>query len=170
MKQIILAILIVTAFFYGCKEGKDEIKTNNKIDTATVKKNIVAELDTAALFAKLIALEDSLRKDRANRKIIAELLKTSFDSSSGSFFTVGKGVANPKLPEPAQNAGRKRAAEIDAKRWILYIKSWYNNSQASLGDSISGQVTYSSNVAELIKGDTLLQLVQVPLGSVIVQD
>ncbi|MBD3322222.1 MAG: hypothetical protein GF350_14075 [Chitinivibrionales bacterium] len=173
MKQIIAAILAVSALFVSCREKENETKKapKGKADT-TVRQSTGRRdfsLDTAALFNRLLALEDSVRKESSNRELIEKLLETSFDSISGSFYSVGKGIANPEHPDAARQQARKRAAVTDARRWALYLKSWHHGSDISFGDSISGKITYSSVIAERDGKDTLLQLVQVPVGSVVAE-
>ncbi|MBD3344981.1 MAG: hypothetical protein GF401_07960 [Chitinivibrionales bacterium] len=172
MKQITAAILVILPFMLLCKEEKDRTKTERITKAQTGTENSLntaaTRLDTAEVFQTVLALEDSLRKERGNTDLIARLLKASYDSSSGSFYTVGKGVKNPKLPQAAQQQAQERSAQLDAKRWTLYLKRWHTGSSTSFGDSIGGEITYSMIVDEKMNNDTLLQLVQAPVGSVVV--
>jgi hypothetical protein len=100
---------------------------------------------------------------------LSELKKVSFDSTRGCFLVVGKGTFNKSHPEGTWDTGRKMAASGDAKRWALYLKAWRDGSTIDFGKKISGEVSYSKILLERAVGDTLYQLVQVPMGSVVVK-
>jgi len=122
-----------------------------------------------SLYASVRPLQDSVYvhpKDSARRAV---LLAAAFDSASGSFFVVGKGVANPTRHDQTGRQGQVRASESDAKRWALYLKAWHTGDTRLFGERIRGEVTYSTTLLERTEGDTLYQLLQIPVGSVTVR-
>jgi hypothetical protein len=52
---------------------------------------------------------------------------------------------------------------------VLYLKAWRDGSTIDFGKKISGEVSYSKILLERADGDTLYQLIQVPLGSAVVK-
>jgi|GEM_PF-1190512 hypothetical protein len=131
-----------------------------------------ASLDSAGLdsiLLILVKLEDGVRDGSADKNPAALLLNVSFDSASGCFMVAGKGKGNPSLPRSAGVAGRRMAAAYDAKRWSLYLKAFRDNRNTSFGENISGEIAYSRTLLERTVGDTLLLLLQVPVGSIVVK-
>jgi hypothetical protein len=124
-----------------------------------------------SLLSLLIKLENNVYVNRPTSGTVSlmELKKVSFDSSSGCLLVAGKGTFNKSHPEAAWDKGRKMAASGDAKRWVLYLKAWQEGSALAFGNKISGVVSYSRILLERLDGDTLYQLIQVPLGSVVVK-
>jgi hypothetical protein len=52
---------------------------------------------------------------------------------------------------------------------VLYLKAWSEGNPIPFGEKISGEVTYSSVLRERLEADTLYQLIQVPVGSVVIK-
>jgi hypothetical protein len=117
----------------------------------------------------VLNLQNGVYADPTDQSLVPQLVSASFDSLSGSFLTVGKGVVNPEHPQAAQPSARQQAAAADAKRWSLYLKAWHTGDTRAFGETIEGQISYSRVLAEKLEGDTLYQLVQVPVGSVVIQ-
>jgi hypothetical protein len=118
---------------------------------------------------KVLALQDKLAQNPRDATLIAALLKTSFDHASGCFYVVGKGVANPNHPQAALEASRKTAARFTGQRWALYLKAWRNGDRRAYGEQIAGDIAYSASIHEELVGDTLYQLIMIPLGSIVLR-
>lgn len=115
------------------------------------------------------SLQDDIYASPKDTGWITPLLTASYDSACGCFYVVGKGVANPDQPPEAARPGQIRAAETDAKRWALYLKAWHTGDRRAFGADIAGEVSYTRSLLEKAEGDTLVVLLQVPVGSVTVQ-
>jgi len=105
-------------------------------------------------------------KKTENRNL---LLLQAFDTVSGCFLTVGKGVRNPDFPAEAQNASRRTAAKISGGHWALALKSWSSENSQINSDQISGEILYSRIIYEKCIGDTLYVLMEVPIGSICIK-
>ena len=151
----------------GCKpeSKKPPAETTGMKPPAQVS----SEKSEAAYEAILNRLNADIRRLKTDdgAALKSEFVNHSRDSSGGGFFCLGKGVANPKLPEAAQAAAQRRGAEIIARQWALYLKKWGEEEYVSLSRKLSGQITYSRTVYEKREGDTLYTLVAVPLGSIV---
>lgn len=128
-----------------------------------------AALDYDALMTRLLELQNDIYANPTDPEFIPPLLKAAFDSTSGSFLVVGRGLANPAHPEAAQAASRKTAARHDGRRWALYLKAWRRGDMRPLSRTINGEIAYSKVLHERMRDDTLYLLLQVPLGSVVVK-
>jgi hypothetical protein len=122
-----------------------------------------------SLLTVVNALENSVRSAPRDQEAAQALAKASFDSSSGCFLAAGKGTFNRSHPQAAWETGRAMSAQLDAKRWALYLKTRSEGRDIVFGENISGGITYSSTMCSRVEGDTLILLVKVPLGSVIVK-
>jgi len=123
-----------------------------------------------SLFPVLLRMQDEVYLHPQSNAGIGALLKVSFDSTSGCFLTIGKGVHNPAMPEASWKQGRKIASGYDAKRWAMYMKLWSQGVFAPFGRKISGEISYSKVVLEKIENDTLYTLVSTPFGSIILKE
>lgn len=121
------------------------------------------------LYARVLPLQNSVYVNMKDSALRVALLRAAFDSASASFFVVGKGVANPTRHDKTGRQGQVRASDADAKRWALYLKAWYTGDMRPFGERIRGEVTYSTTLLERTEGDTLYQLLQIPVGSVTVR-
>ena len=181
MKRSIPAITVFLFFllaFSSCKlqpslpQAEKPAPVTSAGQAAPVPHDALADSTRCdSLLSLLIRLENNIYASlpSTNAVSLGELKKVSFDSSSGSFLAAGKGAFNKKLPEGAWDTGRKMAASADGKRWVLYLKAWRDGSTIDFGKKISGEVSYSSILCERSDGDTLYQLIQVPIGSVVVK-
>jgi hypothetical protein len=181
MKRSIPAITVFLFFllaFSSCKlqpslpqTEKSAVAVSGRQTPAAVPQTQLDSARCDSLLSLLIKLENDVYAGlpSASADFLNELKKYSFDSSSGCFLTVGKGAFNKTFPEGAWDKGRKMAASYDGKRWALYLKAWQEGSAIVFGNKISGEVTYSRILLERAVGDTLYQLIQVPIGSVIVK-
>jgi hypothetical protein len=122
-----------------------------------------------SLLNVLIDLEGRVMADPSSKTAAIDLVYAAFDTSSGCFLTAGKGTYNKSHPESAWNKGRKIASTYDGKRWAMYLKAWSTGGSIVFGKKISGEITYSKTLREKLDGDTLYQLIQVPVGSVILK-
>jgi hypothetical protein len=127
-------------------------------------------IDTVGLLNAIRDLQDSIRAHPRDRALVGRLLAVALDTSCGCFYSVGTGLPNPTHPESAQRAERKLAAGYAGKRWTLYLKAWNLGRDIPFGQEISGDIVYSSVIYETLSGDTLLQLLQTPLGSIVLRD
>ena len=164
-KVVTIGLLILPIVHTACKHQKKT--SENKQSTTTVKAvekkispnypQILATLQSG--IKRLTITDDSVSKKR--------FVEECWDSSSGSFFCLGKGVINTKLPQSAQLKSREKAAELIALKWALYLKKWKNGEYISMHDTVNGQIIYSTSLYKEVIGDTLFSLVTVPLGSII---
>ncbi|MDD5676192.1 MAG: hypothetical protein PHC61_18615 [Chitinivibrionales bacterium] len=122
-----------------------------------------------SLFKELRPIQDSIYKNREGLKTIGHLLNVSFDTVSGCFFLIGKGVTNPEHPENIRLKARLLAAAYDGKRWALYCKAWRQGSKIGFGRKIGGDILYSKTVWQHLEGDTLYALIEVPIGSIVIK-
>jgi len=128
-----------------------------------------APADYEMLLGRLLQIETTLRETPARAGLVPELLNASFDSVSGTFFAAGKGLVNPSFPAEAQHASGITAAQADARRWTLYMKSWHVGDKTLFGSPIHGDIMYSKTLLERQAGDTVFVLIQVPVGSIVVK-
>lgn len=145
-----------------CKKetAEKEVSTPNKNDTLT------AAPDFPAVVSCL--LDDMNRLGKTDdRLLMRKMSRDSWDSASGSFFCLGRGVVNSNLPAGARSAAREKAAELTALSWALYCRRWRNGEYVPVTDTVNGRITYSNKVYEHVSGDTLYALYQIPLGSIV---
>jgi hypothetical protein len=181
MKRSIPAITVFLFFllvFSSCKLQPSLPQGAKPAPSAVAEQTLPVSqehpLDSAKcnfLLSLLIRLENDVYVNIPSRDILSlsKLKQVSFDSASGCFLIAGKGAFNKSHPVAAWDRGRKMAASYDAKRWALYLKTWRDGSTIAFGNKISGEVSYSRILCERSDGDTLYQLIQVPIGSVTVK-
>lgn len=181
MKRSMPAIAVFLFFilvFSSCKLQPSLPQETKTAPAASARQTLPAShealLDSArceSLLSLLIKLENDVCVNSPSRATasLSELKKVSFDSAGGCFMVAGKGTFNKSHPEGTWDNGRKMAASGDAKRWVLYLKAWRDGSAIDFGKRISGEVSYSRILCERMAGDTLFQLIQVPMGSVVVK-
>ncbi len=167
----VLAVGILLVFWLGsCREDNSTPKSGPSPDSLSMDADTLSgrplDADPDSLLALVLPLQDSVYGNPRQAALAGALVKASLDSASGSFVVVGKGVVNPHTADEAAVAGQQRAAQSDAKRWALYLKAWYSGATLAFGDPLEGRIAYTNVLLERAKGDTLLQLVQVPLGSI----
>jgi hypothetical protein len=181
MKRSIPAITVFLFFllvFSLCKLQPSLPQETKTAPPASARQALPASHETLpdsarcnSILSLLIKLENDVYVNLPTKGAASfmELKKVSFDSSSGCFLVAGKGTFNKSLPEGTWDTGRKMAASGDAKRWALYLKAWRDGSTIDFGKKISGEVSYSRILCERADGDTLYQIIQVPMGSVVVK-
>jgi hypothetical protein len=177
MKRCIAAIAV---FFFAalvissCREqplpasGKASLPASD----ALRHKPVAAPNNSAAcdsLLTIVNTLENRVRSDPRDRKASQALTKAGFDSGSGCFLAAGKGTFNRSHPQAARESARAMAAQLDAKKWALYLRARSQGRDIIFGDNIAGEITYSSTMCSHIESDTLYLLVKVPQGSVIIK-
>jgi hypothetical protein len=174
----IAAFLFFVLVFSSCKlqpslpqGGKPGTSASSTQAPPTSHDALADSAKCDSLLSLLVGLENEVYVNLPSRGTVAlsELKQVSLDSASGSFLVVGKGAFNKSHPEAAWDKGRKMAASYDAKRWALYLKAWQEGSAITFGKKISGEVSYSRVLCERSDGDTLHQLIQVPIGSIVVK-
>jgi hypothetical protein len=165
--RVLAGLVFLTVF--GCRQNPWEngIPPSSAYQSRPAKQTSTESNEV--LMRKVLALQDKLAHNPRDATLVAALLKASFDASSGCFFVVGKGVANPSHPQGAWDASRKTAARFTGQRWALYLKAWRNGDQRHFGEQIAGEIAYSSSVHEELAGDTLYQLIMIPLGSIVLR-
>ncbi len=131
---------------------------------------IADSLHCDSLFPILLKCRNQVYLHPQNAGDISNLLRISFDSASGCFFAIGKGVQNNAMPEASWKHGRKMASTYDAKRWALYLKLWSQGQIVPFGKKISGDISYSKVILEKMENDTLFTLVSIPFGSIIIKE
>jgi hypothetical protein len=102
-----------------------------------------------------------------NPRSIKKHLYHAYDTSTGCFYTVGKGIINPQYPAEAQNASRKSAAKLNGEEWARCLKAWNTGKITSRNKPPSGQVYYSKSLYEKFSKDTLFVLFEIPAGSIL---
>jgi hypothetical protein len=155
----------------ACRDDQQPAGGAPRSETVTAKLPPPAPTpaDYDAILSRILALQDAIRNKSSDLTLIPPLVTASFDTVTGSFRVVGKGVPNPKSPEATWNASRKTAAKSDALRWVLYLKAWRMGNMKAFGTRISGEIMYSTVLYERQGDDTLCQLVEVPIGSVVLK-
>ena len=163
--------LIASTALLSCKDPHRKAAKREGAEAiqAASSAPVFSPLDTAALFSKLMILQDSISWNPGDRNLVNRYLRTSLDTVSGCFHVVGKGVVNKDYPESAQKMSRKMAAEYTGKRWTMYLKAWNAGLNISYGRTISGSVLYSEELYERILDDTLCLLLKVPIGSIVLE-
>ncbi len=177
MKRYVAAIgvfFFVVLVVSSCREHASPASDKKPLpssETQRVEKSIALNNSAAcdSILGIVEALEDRVRADPGNGNATQALAKAAFDSASSCFLTAGKGTFNRSHPQAAQEAGRTMAAQYDAKRWALYLRTRSLGRAGTFGQNIAGAITYSSTMCTRNQGDTLVLLVKVPLGSVIVK-
>lgn len=158
----------------SCREDNSTPKSGPSPDTLSMAADTLSggplDADPDSLLALVLPLQDSVYRNPRQTELAGALVEASLDSASGSFVVVGKGVVNPQMTDEAALAGQQRAAQSDAKRWALYLMAWYGGDTRPFGDAIEGKIAYAKVLLERMKGDTLLQVVQVPIGSIEIQE
>jgi hypothetical protein len=178
MKRYPLAIVVVVffVFFFPLCKVQPSLPRNIKgASDITTFPSIPAQVSSPdstgydSLLTLLIDLESKILCSPGSKSPILLFMKASADTANGCFLSAGKGTINRSHPESAWNRGRKMAANYDGKRWVLYLKAWSEGNPIPFGEKISGEVTYSSVLRERLEADTLYQLIQVPVGSVVIK-
>lgn len=95
------------------------------------------------------------------------LVDDALDTQRCTFSVVGISTADSNLPYDAKLHKLKNDAQQDAFRWSLYLKAWYWGKDVRYGTKIFGTVSYSRILTEQIREDTLLQLIQIPIHSIV---
>jgi hypothetical protein len=172
-RTLVLALLPAAVagsllFFFCREEGAAPSGERQRKQPTAYKEQTPVVPDYEAALRRVLALQDSVRAHPRDRRLVASLLKASFDTTAGSFVAIGKGLTNPSLPEGAWEAARKTAAKHDGTRWALYLKAWHTGDTRPFGEEIHGEVMYSKVLLEHVVDDTLYQLLQIPVGSIVV--
>ncbi|HMA66021.1 MAG TPA: hypothetical protein VKO63_12510 [Chitinispirillaceae bacterium] len=168
MKPLKLSVLLaITLLFLGCKH--DMPREWAKISKTVSKNTQPPDSIEHKRFDSLLTLIETLQQNARTTDInsFEQLYKAAFDTISGCFQTVGKGLANPSFPVEAGMSSRKNAAKLNGEYWAALLKYWNNSDQKSLTPKFKTQILYSTTLFEKEVGDTLFVLVQVPLGSIV---
>ncbi len=154
----------------GCKEpSTDEPAVKNASGTIRQTGDTVAPpVDYRRVYEQVTAALDSMTADddtTAKRTIVT----LAWDSIAGGFYCPGRATGSVTLPAAARKEAALRAAQLVARRWALLFKEWRAGDFHTDGTPIKGEVSYDAVVLETYSGDTVHLLLQVPLGSIIVQ-
>ena len=165
-----LVLLFLIVIFSGCKPEKkaaEARKPPERRETQPTEESLSAG-ECRSLMSRL---DSAIRRVNERDDMVSKkrLAAASWDSVAGSFICMGKGVVNPKLPPAAQSEAQKKAAQLTAERWALYLRKWRDGEYISPAQGISGEITYSRKLCGRSDGDTLFLLLQVPLGSIVVE-
>jgi hypothetical protein len=101
-----------------------------------------------------------------NHRSIKKLVNLAFDTSTGCFYAVGKGLINPEFPAEAQNKSRMSAAKLNGQQWALCLKAWNSGKTTSRTKPPSGEIFYCKSLYEKNIEDTLFILFEIPAGSI----
>lgn len=167
----VLAMTILTGSFTGCDDHREPAQKNGKAvsNDGHEHKTVTADPNPDSLMAVILDRQSAVYTHPDDTQLVIPLIHVAFDTVSGCFNTVGKGVSNPAMPASAQVAARKTAASHDGRRWALLLKSWFIGNRLPLSTGFHGKIMYSKVLLEKTEGDTLYQLVQTPIGSIVVQ-
>jgi hypothetical protein len=169
MKHLVAAIgILVILLTPVCKKEqvRNQNATNDDSVMITEKTDLPRRVNLDSLFSVICRLQDSIYRNPNDMNLIKNYTQTSFDSTCGCFFVVGKGVANSDFPAATREKAKRTAAERIAQRWALYARLWRDNNMLPFGRPITGFITYSTVVKEQDRGDTLQVFLQIPLGSI----
>jgi hypothetical protein len=160
--------LLLVCKFDNPKEWSGVPASQTKV---TVSQDSINAKTFDSLLTNINDIENELFcSQSSDLKQIKKLVNRTFDTSNGCFHTVGKGIINPSFPPETQNASRKNAAKYKGEQWALTLKSWYTGKKLPVCTHASGQIFYSKILFNKLIDDTLLMLLEVPLGSINVQD
>ena len=168
MKKCLHIAILLLLLVSVCRKNKEQSNypTPDTLPFRQLEKTIPAN---DSLLEKVLFLQNKLRLNPDNDSIKHNLTSVTFDTVSGSFMVAGTGLHNKKLPQSAREAGAIMAAQQDAQRWALYLKTWYQGFTIHFGEQISGTITYSTILLQKRRNDTLFLLLQIPLGSISLQ-
>ena len=159
--------LVVLLFMVACRDTSNPSPGKAAGAVSSAARDTAVNYDS--LLTELLKLQTAILENPQDLRRIPPLIEKSFDTVSGAFLIAGRGVANPKFPEAAREASRKTAASYDGRMWGLHLKEWRTGSMRSFARPISGDIAYSKVLFERTNGDTLCQLIQIPIGSIIVK-
>ena len=155
-------------------ECGNELPQEGKNITHSISRTVDrADSNSIRHFDSLITLIEQCQNEvilSENHRSIKNLVYRSFDTASGCFYAVGKGVTNPQFPVEAQSMGRKSAAKLSAEHWALCLKAWNSGKEGSPKTPPSGQIFYSKSLFEKTFEDTLFVLFEIPSGSIRVSE
>jgi hypothetical protein len=169
---LMLIFVFIVCVGSKCHRSADSTAKNRSDKTSQTHTGPAAEtaaMNYDSLFAVVRPIQDSIYTNSLGPATIAHLLAAAFDTFSGSYFVVGKGIKNKKLPENVGLEGQTMASSYDGKRWALYCQAWHLDTKIKFGQKISGEILYSKTVFNRQEGDTLFALVQVPIGSIVLK-
>jgi len=162
---LLFAAALAGVFASSCRI---ETETSTQTGTQARDTSVTASrpLSADSLLNVLLPLQNAVYLAPTDLSTRQALVAAAFDSASGSYYAVGKGVANPSAPKETARAGQIRAAQSDANRWVLYERAWSGGDARDFGAEIAGEITFSDVLLERSESDTLYVVVQVPYGSV----
>lgn len=174
MKWTISAILVVVLLLQPMCGEKDPQNNPEHTDTDSLLFTPGGRRRTTPLFSEdmldsIAELQEAVSDSTSDPKNLEKLRQYCLDSITDSYLVVGKGTPNPEHPPSAHAVGRRRAAVYSAERWALYHKAWSSGKAIQFGDDIFGKVMYSKVLTEKAGSETLSVLLQVPIGSVVLQ-
>jgi hypothetical protein len=166
MMKYIITLLSLT-LLHGC--GQDMPK-ECKISVHSVHRTV--DIDDSVFTRRFDSLLTIIEQSQnevlmlENHRSIKKLVYHAFDTSTGCFYTVGKGLINPEFPAEAQNISRKSAAKLNGEQWALCLKAWNSGKTTSRTKPPTGQIFYCKSLYEKIFKDTLFVLFEIPTGSI----
>jgi hypothetical protein len=168
MKQLKLVVLVaIMLLFLSCRH--DMPREWSKVSKTYLKHTEPLDSIDVERLDSLLSIIETLQQNArtTDKKSFDELFDIAFDTISGCFQTVGKGLANPLFPVEAQMSSRKKAAKLNGEYWAALLKCWNNSNRKAITPKFEAQILYSRVLYEKEVGDTLFVLVQVPLGSIV---
>jgi hypothetical protein len=170
MKVNTLAIILcMISVIFSCRDSAKDIPAGKRIDS-----NPRQPLDTQhnfdSLLSLILSLQNAVAANPASAELTVKLKSAALDTPNGGFLTAGTGVFNPEFPEGAKEQGRIRSARYTGERWALYLKAWHTGTNLAFGNPVSGAITFSRELLSRESGDTLYQLLLVPVGSVVLDE
>ncbi|NLE03005.1 MAG: hypothetical protein GX640_24305 [Fibrobacter sp.] len=163
MKLFKHCVLLFSLFlFLSCREEKSS--TSNTSEKHQSRQQI--KIDYPSLLDTLLVIQNEIMHAPDNKGLQQKLLLSAFDSISGSFLAAGTGISPIDQKPVIAEQLRLRTAKMVAQRWALYLKAWRSGNSVQFGDSISGTITYNTEVYSKMRNDTLYLIVQIPVGSI----
>ncbi len=175
MKRAISAILTFFLLLSPMCGDEDPHNDGEHTDTDSLLFTPGGRRRTVPLFNEgmldtIADLQEAVSDSPKNTGSLEQLQRYCLDTVTGSFLVVGKGTANPEHPPSAIEQGRRRAAIYAGQQWALYLKAHHIGRRIPYGEEIRGKVMYSKVLMEKTESETLSVLLQVPVGSVVLEE
>ena len=170
--SVLIFAIVIAGLAASCRLLPSDILPSPPRSGVPVKQTVAvappAEPDSAAHL--MIELTSLLLADPVDPLLLEKFDALAFDSASGSYLAVGRGLPSPNAPgEDVKMASRARAARITAQLGAITAKRRHQGSALPFNMRTSGQVAYMNVVCEEMHGDTLVQVFRVPDGSIIIR-
>ncbi len=164
--RISLIAITSTLLLIGCREQRKQLSSTPDNNGFVEVKEVQSSENYDSLLTVILSFQNRLIAQPQKKELMQEMLSASFQKSSGCFLAAGKGIYNNKFPESIRESERQKAALLTAQRWAFYLKKWNEGNMIPFGTPVSGTISYSTNLLQKTSKDTLILLVQIPLGSI----